>query len=279
MLRKHKKLFISVLVILVFVLSAVSVALSHELFTTLPASLAISSHTKNPPMSVAHRGLSSLYPENSLPALEGAAEYGFDGYEFDIHTTKDGKWVVIHDDTVDSMTASTGDVDSFTLDEIRSLTLDSGNGIENYDKLRIPTLEEALDVCKGSEIVPVIEIKKCDLKYLPGLKAILDEYKLSEKAILISFEREYLEKYRELDSSIEIMLLKGTPDTDDVDWCITHKAGLDFCYYNVYKITKVLSYAKKNGIKLGAWTVDNTAYMDVLALLGAEVITTNKILP
>ncbi len=279
MLRKHKKLFIIIGLIIIFILSALSVAFSHELFTTLPSCLAVTTHTKKAPMAVAHRGLSSLYPENSLPALEGAAEYGFDGYEFDIHTTKDGKWVVIHDDTVDSMTDGTGDVDSFTFDEIRKLTLDSGNGIENYDSLRIPTLEEALDVCENSEIVPVIEIKKCDVKYLPSLKDTLDEYKLSKKAIIISFEKEYLEEYRKLDKDIEIMLLKGTPNKDDVDWCVSHKAGLDFGYYNVYKAINALKYAKQNGVKLGVWTVDNTAYMDVLVLLGAEIITTNKILP
>lgn len=279
MFKKHKKLIISLTAVFLFILSALAVALSHELFTTLPQSLAVSSHTKSAPMMVAHRGLSSLYPENSLPAFEGAAEYGFDGYELDIHTTKDGEWVVIHDDTVDKMTDGTGDVDSFTFEELRKLSLDSGNGIENHENLQIPTLEESLEICNSSDIIPFIEIKKCDVKYLPELKDILENYNLSQKAVLISFEREYLEKYRELDEKTEIMLLKGTPSTEDVDWCIENKAGLDFGYYSLYKVTKVLKYAKEKGVRLGAWTVDNTAYMDVMVLFGVEVITTNKILP
>lgn len=279
MIKKHKKLFIALLSVIIFVLCTLSVAFSHDLFTTLPSSLAITTHTKNAPLLVAHRGLSSLYPENSVPAIEGAVAHGFAACEFDIHTTKDGRWVVIHDDTVDAMTDATGDVDSFTFKEIRKLTLDSGSRIELYDNLKIPTLEEVLDVCKKIDITPFIEIKKCDVKYLPSLVEMIESYGLSEKCILISFEREYLEKYRELDSEAEIMLLKGTPSKEDVDWCLEYGAGLDLGYYNIYKISDTLKYAKENGVKLGAWTVDNTAYADVLVLLGIEVITTNKILP
>lgn len=279
MLKKHKKLIIVISVVVLFILSGLAVALSHELFTTLPEALAISSHTKNAPVMVAHRGLSSLYPENTIPAFIGADEYGFDGYEFDIHTTKDGEWVVIHDDTVDAMTDTSGEVESFTLSEIKDLTLDSGNGIENYESLRIPTLRETLESCIKSDIIPVIEIKKCDVKYLPSLQDILEEYGLTEKAILISFEREYLEEYRKLDEEIEIMLLKGTPDMEDIQWCIDNNAGLDFAFYGLFGSVKELNFAKDNGVRLGAWTVDNTAYMDVLVLFGVEVITTNKILP
>lgn len=279
MFKKHKKLFITLIALVLFIFSVLGVALGHGLFKTLPNSLAISSHTESAPFMVAHRGLSSLYPQNSLPAFEASVEYGFDGCEFDIHTTKDGKWVVIHDDTVDDMTNGTGEVESFTFEEIRELTLDSGNGIENYESLTVPTLEEVLDILKDTDTVPVIEIKKCDVQYLPSLKEILDEYGLSEKTILISFEREYLEKYRELDENIEIMLLKGTPNNEDVDWCVENNAGLDHGYYNVYKCFKTLSYAKEKGVKLGAWTVDNTAYEDVMVMLGVEVITTNKLLP
>ncbi len=278
-MKKHKKLLLALAIIFGIVASGLGIGLGHELFTTLPSSLALSSHTEKAPLMVAHRGLSSLYPENSLPALEGAAQYGFDGYEFDVHTTKDGKWVVIHDDTVDSMTSESGDVDSFTFYEIRRLKLDNGNGIENYPDEKIPTLEEALEIHKNSGIVPVIEIKKCDVQYLPDFIDILEEYGVTDKAVIISFTKEYLEKYRELDRNAEIMLLKGTPEKEDVEWCVEYSAGLDFGYYNVYKCSDALSYAREKGVKLGVWTVDNTAYMDVMVMLGAELITTNKILP
>lgn len=277
--KKLKRILIAFAVLLLFVVSALAVAFSHELFTTLPVELAVTSHTKKAPLMVAHRGLSSLYPENSVPAFEGAAEYGFDGYEFDIHTTKDGKWVVIHDDTVDNMTNATGEVESFTFDEIRNLELDNGSGIENYEKLSIPTLEEALATAKNHSIIPVIEIKSCDVQYLPDLKKTLDDFGLSDIAIIISFTREYLEEYRKLDRDIEIMFLKGTPEKEDVDWCVENNMGLNFGFYNYYKCHDAIAYAKEKGVKIAVWTVDNTAYMDVMVLAGAEIITTNKILP
>lgn len=278
MLKKHRKLLI--VLPFVLILSVVAVLFSHNLFKTLPLSLAISSHTDKAPAMVAHRGLSSLYPENSLPAFEGALEHGFYGYELDIHTTKDGEWVVIHDDTVDAMTDGSGDIESYTFDELQKFTLDGGNGIENYPGMKIPTLEESLKYAAENDIVPFIEIKKCDAELLPSLKQMLDEMKLSEKAVLISFDREYLEIYRQLDDKAQIMLLKGTPEKADVDWCVKYNAGLDFGQHSFYKTGSVMKYAKEKGVELGAWTVDNTAILDFLVFFyDVKFITTNKILP
>ena len=278
MLKKHKKLLIALPVVLV--LSVVAILFSHELFTTLPMSIAISSHTDKAPVMIAHRGLSSLYPQNTLPAFEGAVEHGFYGYELDIHTTKDGEWVVIHDDTVDAMTDGSGDIENYSFDELQQFVIDGGNGIENYPDMKIPTLKESLKYAVENDIVPFIEIKKCDKTLLPTLKEMLDEMKLSEKAVLISFDREYLEIYRQLDENAEIMLLKGKPTKDDVDWCVEYNAGLDFGYHSFYKIGGVMKYAGEKGVELGAWTVDNTAIFDFLVFFyDVKSITTNQILP
>lgn len=83
--------------------------------------LSVSAHTASAPLMIAHRGFSSIYPQNTLPASESAVKEGFDGYELDIHTTKDGKWAVIHNDTVDAMTDGTGNVEDFTLLRLKSV--------------------------------------------------------------------------------------------------------------------------------------------------------------
>lgn len=265
--------------LIALIIGVVLIVVPSMLATTVNNSLALSSHTEKAPAMVAHRGLSSLAPQNSLPAFELAAEYGFDGYEFDIHTTKDGKWVVIHDDTVDAMTDGSGFVKDFTLDEIRKLKLDSGNGIEKYDSLCVPTLEETLEINLGKDIFPVVEIKSCDVKYLPELKSTLDKYNLSDKAVIISFEKEYLDAYRQLDGNIDMLYLSSAPTKDDIDWCIERDMGINFYYGNLYKSTAALKYARENNVTIGAWTVDNTVYEDVMVLFGAEIITTNKLLP
>ncbi len=276
---KNKKLIKAIIALVVLVLAVVGIMLSHSFFSTLPSSLMLSSHTDSAPVLIAHRGLSSIYPQNTIPAFEGAAEYGFKYYELDVHTTKDGKWVVIHDDTVDAMTNGEGEVASFTLEEIRELTIDGGNGIENYEGIVVPTLEESLDVCKEKDILPVIELKKCDVKYLPDLKEILMEYGLDKAAKIISFDKTYIEEYRELDGEIDMLYLSNNPTKQDIDWCKQLNFGINFNHGNLYKCLGAIKYAKQQGVTIAAWTVDNTIYADIMVLFGAEYITTNKILP
>lgn len=277
--KKRKKLIIFLAVLLVMVLGTVLIVVPPMFTVTIDNSLALSSRSGNPPLIVAHRGLSSLAPENSLPALEMAAEYGYDGYEFDIHTTKDGEWVVIHDDTVDAMTDGTGRVSEMTFEEIRALKLDSGNGIEKYTDLRVPTLSEALSVCKDKEIFPVIEIKNCDEEKLPVLMEMIEQYGLTDKAVLIAFNAEYLEICRELNEDIQMLFLAASPKKADIDWCIEHNAGINFCYVYLAPSLSALRYAREKSVKIGAWTVDNVVFEDIMVLFGAEIITTNKLLP
>lgn len=274
-----KKIIIPVSILAAVVILLGIIILPAMLMTTVDNSLSLMSHTDKAPMMVAHRGLSSLAPENSLPAFELAEEYGFDGYEFDVHTTKDGQWVVIHDDTVDKMTDGSGNVEDFTLSEIRKLRLDAGNSAEEYKNLYVPTLKEAIEINCRKDIIPVIEIKKCDVQYLPKLKSMLDYYSLGEKAVIISFEKEYLEQYRALDKDIQMLYLSSEPTVEDIEWCAENNAGINFYFGNLYKCTKAVSLAKEKGMTIGAWTVDNTAFEDVLVLAGVDIITTNKLLP
>jgi len=277
--KTRKRLTAFLISILFIALTVVGIMVPHMFIPEISDSLSISSHTSNQPLMVAHRGLSGIAPQNSIPAVEKAIEYGYDGCEFDIHTTKDGKWVVIHNDTVDDMTDGEGYVCDFTLEEIRKLKLDNGNGIENYENLQVPTLEEVLDIISGSDIIPVIEIKNCDVKYLPSLKKLLEKHKLSEKAEIISFNKEYLEAYRKLDKDAQMMLLTKLITEEDVNWCAENAVDtVNFNYINFAKSIKGYRLARQKGLRLCAWTVDNTVYKDVMVLFGVEGITTNKLI-
>ena len=275
-----KKKILKVLLTVFLLLAAVaSIIFVPKTFETIDNSFSVMSHTKKAPAMLAHRGFSGVYPQNTIPAFEGAIEYGFDGMECDIHTTKDGEWVVIHDDTVDKMTDGEGDVDSFTFKEIRELTIDAGNGIENYKDLKVPAFSEYLELCEKNEIVPVIEIKKCDEKYLPALKKMIDEAELKKEPVIISFNRDYLEKYRKLDKDVSMYLVATRPTKDDAQWCIDHNAGLDFHFAYYAICMDAIRLAKKNDVKLASWTIDNPVYEDVMVLMGVETITTNKLVP
>lgn len=279
MLRKFKKIRKILRILLLAVILAIVCILVPLKAETVASRYMISMYTSQAPKLVAHRGLSSLYPENTLPAFEGAHEYGFDAFELDVHTTKDGKWVVIHDDDVDYMTDSEGDVENYTLKELREMKLVSGSNIEDYPDVKMPTLRETLELSTELDIPPVIEIKKCDMQYLPSLKEMLDEYGLSEETRIISFTKEYLEEYRKLDSETEILYLANEPTKEDIDWCAENDFGINFNHLCLYKCFSAVRYAKEKDITIAVWTVDIPLFADIMVLFGADYVTTNKILP
>lgn len=264
----------------VLALTSPFVAMNQSLKKTIDPSKSLTVKFDCKPEFAAHRGLSSLYPQNSVIAFEKAAEAGYKYFECDVHTTKDGEFVVIHDDTIDDMTPGNGNVDDYTLEELKRLRLDNGNGIENYkDVLQIPTLEETLSVCDRYDIAPIIELKKLDTKYLSDLFEMLEKHDLTKKTILISFTFDYLTEARKLDKDMKMMYLSKVVKKSDVDKCIEYGFGIDFKYQNYGLSATALKYAKQNGVALGAWTVDDTVAMDFMVLDGVELITTNKILP
>lgn len=102
----------------------------------------------------AHRGDWRNFPENSIPAIESVIRMGVDIVEIDVALTADSVLVLSHDGTVNRCTNGRGPISSFTLDSLRLLRLKRGHGVTT-DSLGIPTLEEALEVCKGKILVNV----------------------------------------------------------------------------------------------------------------------------
>ncbi len=97
---------------------------------------------------IAHRGAHDGIPENTLAAYEKAIELGCDFVEVDIRTTKDGKFVSIHNATIDAyVSGATGKVAEMTLEELRALDIGARMGPE-WAGTRIPTFEEILDLCE-----------------------------------------------------------------------------------------------------------------------------------
>ena len=116
--------------------------------------------TKEDPVYLtAHRGVWAEAPENSLPAFEESVKHGYYTAECDIHLTKDNEWVVIHNDSVDARFCQFGEVKDYTLEEIKTFSYKSGANFWKYENLRIPTLDQYLDVFVGTNTRPQIVIK------------------------------------------------------------------------------------------------------------------------
>lgn len=151
----------------------------------------------------AHQGKSGHLPENTLAAFRQAIEIGADWLELDVHMTKDGELVVIHDETVDRTTNGHGWVKDLTLEQIRSL--DAGQGE------RVPTFAEVLELAKAADIGLLPEIKSAHL--YPGiefelLQAIV-EADYVDKTAIQSFEPHVLEAVHALNPAIQVCPLYG----------------------------------------------------------------------
>jgi len=98
-------------------------------------------------LTCAHRGNQNNAPENSLKSIQDAINEAIEMVEIDIRQTKDGKFVLMHDSTLDRTTNGSGDVSDFTLAELQQLKLKDNRGVLTNEA--IPTLQEALELGRG----------------------------------------------------------------------------------------------------------------------------------
>ena len=272
-----KKIFIPIGIILLIVAIFCAINLGKS---PISSKFVLASHGAEPQQFIAHRGFSSVYPENTLPAIEGAIENDFYGVEFDIHTTKDGVWILNHDTTIDKMTDGSGEIAEMTFDELQQFTIDNGNGIENYKNLKLPKFEDALKLIKESTVVPYIEIKGYDPVAFQTLIDLIDNYGFSDKAVIISFDMEALFGIREIDKDIKLMFITNELTMEDVNTCLNNgNIGIDINGGLTFKTTKQVKFAQENGLDCAAWTVDLPVFRDLMNAFGITKITTNRIKP
>ena len=115
-------------------------------------------------INFAHRGASGDYPENTLLAFKEGIKAGANGLELDVHKTKDGKLVVIHDEDVERTFQARGLVKDLTLDELRALTCRK-QLFKDSKECRVPTLEEVLELVKKHPVTLNIELKTDVIPY------------------------------------------------------------------------------------------------------------------
>lgn len=128
---------------------------------------------------IAHRGAHNGIPENSLAAYQKAIDLGCDFVEIDVRTTKDGKFVSVHNSTIDEYVAGKkGKVSDFTLAELRSMDIGSRVGPQ-WKGTKIPTFEEILKLCKG-KIGIYLDLKSA---YVPDLIKIIRKYGMEKDIV------------------------------------------------------------------------------------------------
>ena len=231
----------------------------------------------------AHRGLSAIEPENTLPAFKAACEAKYDYVEFDIEPTSDGKWIVMHDDDLRRTTNGHGKITERTLAELSALKIDNGANIENYTDLRVPTFEETMALLDRyyPNTKPMIEIKSIGKNNLDSLIEFFKDYAARGRStIIISFDKDIIDTlYKECPEQTYWLLTSELSD-EAVDFCKNHgNMRAAFNGNNTKNTDSVINAAIDAGIPLAAWTVDSPDTLKNLYDLGVRYFTTNCITP
>ena len=214
---------------------------------------------------IAHRGYSSIAPENTLPAYILAKELGFFYAECDVAFTKDGVAVLLHDETIDRTSNGSGKVYELTFDELRQYDFGSWKN-NTYTGVLIPSFEEFIALCKEIGIHPYIEIKN-DANYtyteqqVQSLVNIVKQYGMEDDCTWISFSLTYLEYVKNADDTARLGYVSSKTITQSmINSVLALKTGnnevfLDISYNMLNENNVMLAMA--NGIALETWTVDN----------------------
>jgi glycerophosphoryl diester phosphodiesterase len=229
---------------------------------------------------IAHRGASGQghAPENTLAAFREAIEIGVDGVECDVHCTKDGAVVVVHDDTLNRTTDMKGVVEEMTLDEVKKA--DAGSWFDpRFAGERIPTLKEVLELTKG-KVITVIEVKP---EGITGkVVGEIEKAAAADDVVLQSFHSSAVSSARELSPRVPRALLVGGKTAIrrllGVLELIQKAAETGAGVLNLSSriITpKIVEESHRRGISVWAWTVDDEAGMKRLTAMGVDGITSN----
>jgi glycerophosphoryl diester phosphodiesterase len=236
---------------------------------------------------IAHRGGSHLAPENTMAAFKNAIKLGVDMIEIDVEQTKESVVVVIHDATVDRTTNGTGAVDTLSWDYVKSLNASQSWKGDNYKDEKISTLDEVLELLKGTGVTLLIEIKEGSERY-PGIEKrtvdAIQKFNAYSWAIVQSFNKKAVERVKQDDENIKTFYLLGRSNFRDYYNKIRREKeqnpSLKFNYDGLavsYKAwsKQSLDSVKQMGLETYAWTVGDTLAMKELIDNGITGIITD----
>ena len=233
-------------------------------------------HLPSPkPRMIAHRGLSGIEKENTCSAFVAAGNRSYFGIETDVHRTRDGQFVIIHDDDTLRVSGQKMIVEETDFSTLRALRLLDRDGKPGRADLVIPILAEYIGVCRKYEKTAVLELKNhfepADVERIIG---IVREEGWLENTIFISFDLPNMICVRRLLPRQKAQyLIEGSVPEDLTDTLKRHRLDLDIEHG---LLTKDLADACHGaGIEINVWTVNAPEDAARVIALGADYITSN----
>jgi glycerophosphoryl diester phosphodiesterase len=213
-------------------------------------------------LTIGHRGVMGVEPENTLRSFVAAEQAGLDVVELDLHLSKDGALVVMHDADVDRTTDGTGPIAAKTLAELRAL--DAGHGE------RVPVFEEVLDAVS----VPLqAEIK--DVAAARTLAEVMHRRDLVGRVEVISFHPEAIMEVARLVPGVRTALVAQYYGPEVVGRAV--EAGAATLCLDINRITlEIVGLARAAGLRVFAWVVNTQDHLRLVRALGLDGATTDR---
>jgi len=209
---------------------------------------------------IAHRGASAYEPENTIRAFKRAIEMGCEGIEMDLRRSKDGKIVVIHDETVNRTTNGKGKVSEMTIDEIKKL--------DSHGE-KIPLLSEVLSEVKAE--VYLLEIKEPG--YEESIVKEVKEAKLLDKVIFTSFNYDSLKRIKEAGGEKIGLIYDSQPYPIQLGKSLKAYAMLPS--YNLLNRIHA-NELKRNKFLIFPWVINDVSILEKMVSFKVDGIITDK---
>lgn len=219
-----------------------------------------------------HRGFSYEVPENTIPAIEKAIEEQADYIEIDVRQTKDGELVLLHDESLKRTTGLNRNIYDINYED--AAVLDAGGWVDKkYEGTRIPTLREALEICKGRVNLNI------EIKYdthtdnvEERTAALIEEYDMENQCVLTSTSLTCLKNLKMLDPDLKTGYI-----TSLIFERYYYEDYIDFFSIKSYFVTEsLMKEVHDHGKEIHAWTVNNKNELERMKRLGVDNIITDN---
>ena len=220
---------------------------------------------------IAHRGAWKEFnlPENSIASLEKAIELKCEGAEFDVRRTLDGVLVVNHDPVYYGDTIQTN-----TYAFLNRNKLSNGESLPTLEEYFLKGTQDKHKTLLICEIKAAIKDKEQDYLATIETLALAKKLKIEKRIVYISFSKDILSWIKVQHSKATVLYLESDLSIDAV---VQNKFdGINFHYTSFKNNSQLSEAAKKAGLKIGSWTVNELSDLAILQQQGVEWITTNQ---
>ena len=220
----------------------------------------------------AHRGFSSIAPENSIEAVQLAIDNLSDYVEIDVQETKDGVVVLLHDTNLKRVTGVNKNIWNVTYEELQQYSL--GYRFPRlYPESRIPTLEEVLLLCKDKVNLNIeIKINSHEERLCEEVVRLVEKYDMVEECVVSSANYGALERVKALNSDIKTGYIMSLAYGYFYNW-----DNADFFSVKSTFVTReMIRIAHSYGKGIHAWTVNRIAEIERMKQLGVDNIITDQ---